>query len=220
MAIIAVRDGIHTIVATPHCFNGVYDNSHADILEACKKLNDTLQQSKIPLSILPGSEVHFCPEIIDALATDRLMTINDSRGYLLLELPDPFMPQAVEVMLTHLSKKNMTPIIAHPERSLLIQRNPSLLSDFIAAGALSQITASSLTGGFGPVALKCAWLLLKKNRAHVVASDAHSHDFRPPALKQAYKKIAGRFGRHQADWMLFENPRKIIANQPVIKRLG
>lgn len=217
MARLAVQDGIDTVVATPHCFNGVYFNTRTDILEACRNLNHELKESGIPLDILPSSEVHFCPEISTALENDELMTVNDMGKHLLLELPDPFFFRAVQLMLSKLVDQHITPIIAHPERNFMIQRNTALLSDFLQLGAMSQITASSLIGFWGPASLKCTVYLLKMDMVHVVGSDAHSPDFRSPELKRVHTKIAAQFGMEKADWIMRENPDRIIRGLDVKK---
>jgi protein-tyrosine phosphatase len=46
MARIAVQDGIHTMIATPHCFNGVYSSSKEAIISACDQFNDSLKENQ------------------------------------------------------------------------------------------------------------------------------------------------------------------------------
>lgn len=48
MAEIAVKDGITTIVATPHIITGLYENSREDILQAVENLNRILQKKTYP----------------------------------------------------------------------------------------------------------------------------------------------------------------------------
>ena len=61
----------------------------------------------------------------------------------------------------------ITPITTHPERHPVILRDRNLLYDFIAMGALSQITAMSLTGEFGDAVQGCSQELLKHRLVHV-----------------------------------------------------
>lgn len=182
MARVAVLNGIGTIVATPHCLNGVYDNWRDDILSACAELNAELAGRDIPLTVLPGSEVRLSPEVTDALASGRLMTMNDKGRYISLELPEQFIPEATINFINHLRNMDITPIISHPERNPAIQHNIQLLRDIVGAGALTQITAGSLTGGFGEKALKCCLQITDQRLAHFMASDAHSAGRRPPLL--------------------------------------
>ena len=133
MARIAVEDGIHTIVATPHCLNGIYSNRRSDILSACAGLNRVLKEHQVPLEILPGSEARLCLEILDELEKGRLMTINDAGRYISVELPDQFIPDTVIAFINRLRGMNITPIVSHPERNPVIQNNIEVLSHIISA---------------------------------------------------------------------------------------
>ena len=210
MARIAVEDGIRIIVATPHCLNGLYNNYREGILSACSEFNLILKKECIPLEVLPGSEVHLGMEILEDIESGRLMTLNDTGRYFFLELPDQFILQTLVGFIVLLEKMNVTPIIAHPERNMAIQRNVKLLQDLISTGALSQITARSLTGGFGSPALQCSLQIIELNLAHFMASDAHSSETRPPILSKAVEKLSALTGKADAQRMVIENPEMVI----------
>ena len=210
MARMAVEDGIRIIIAAPHCLNGIFNNYREGVMSACSEFNLTLEKEHIPLEVLPGSEVHLDMEILDDLERGRLMTLNDTGRYFFLELPDQFIPRTLVGFIARLEKMNVTPIIAHPERNMAIQRNTTLLEDLISAGALSQITARSLTGGFGPPALQCCLRIIELNLAHFMASDAHSPGTRPPILSRAVKKHSALTSKMEAERMVFEAPMMVI----------
>ena len=63
MARIALEDGIHTIVATPHVLPGVFDNDKNKILSITAELNQALQEQKIAVNILPGAEYRLEPDL-------------------------------------------------------------------------------------------------------------------------------------------------------------
>lgn len=210
MARIAVEEGIRIMVATPHCLNGRHFNWRPDILSACAEFNLALEKHHIPLTLLPGSEAHLTPEIMDELENGRLMTLNDTGRYFFLELPNQFIPQSVITLINHLKKRNLTPIITHPERNPAIQHNLELLHDFISAGGLSQITARSLTGGFGRAAFKCCKRIIERKMALFIASDAHSPGARPPGLSQAFKKLSSLVGKARAERLMSEAPQAIL----------
>jgi len=210
MARIAVKDGIHTMIATPHCLNGLYFNWRTDILRACEQLNSALKKQEIPLTLLPGSEVRLSPEILEEIKKGRLMTLNDTGRYLSLELPDQFLPQSINLLINRLKERDITPIITHPERNLAIQHNIELLHEFISAGALIQITAGSLTGKFGPVVLKCCQRLVESDMAHFMGTDAHSPTSRPPTLFAAFKKLSSLLGEKRAKKMMSEAPNAML----------
>lgn len=210
MARIAVEDGIHTIIATPHSLDGVHFARRSDILSACAELKAALRKHHVPLTLLPGSEARLSIEIIDALEKGHLMTLNDTGRYISLELPDQFISQATTIFVERLKIGNVTPIISHPERNPAIQQNLALLGDLISAGALCQITADSLLGAFGPNAAQCCEKLVKLNMVHFMASDAHSPRARPPNLSKGYDKLLTLAGKTQADKIMSEFPQNVV----------
>ena len=138
------------------------------------------------------------------------MTLNDTGRYFFLELPDQFIPGSLADFITKLKGMNAIPIIAHPERNMAIQRDVMLLHDLITAGALSQITGGSLTGGFGPHALQCCLRIVALNLAHFMATDAHSPETRPPRLFRAAERLSTLTGKTGAERILFEGPAMVI----------
>ena len=209
MARIAVGDGIRTMIATPHCLNGLHVNWRPDIISACAEFNSVLKKNQIPLKVLPGSEVHLNPEIIKEIENGRLMTLNDLGRYFFLELPDQFIPEAVIKIINRLKKNKITPIITHPERNISIQHDVALLSDFVSSGALTQITAASLTGVFGQYAYKCSQRIIEMEITHFVASDAHSPVGRPPRLSTAFERLSSIVGNTCAKRIMFESPKAV-----------
>ena len=210
MARIAVEDGVHTIIATPHSLDGVHFNRRSNILFACAELNTALGKHHVPLTLLPGSEARLSIEIIDELEEGHLMTLNDTGRYISLELPDQFISQATAIFIERLKNGNLTPIISHPERNPSIQQNVALLRDLISAGALCQITAGSLLGAFGPNALKCCEKIIQLNMVHFMASDAHSARERPPNLSKGYDKLFTLAGKTRTESIMFESPQTVV----------
>lgn len=217
MVRIAMQNGIRTIIATPHCLNGVYINWRQEILSACQELNTVLEKQHIDFTILPGSEVHLSPEILGELKKGRLMTINDNRTHLFLELPHQFIVQPILRFIFQLKSRKITPLITHPERNMAIQRDIKLLSDLIDSGALSQITGGSLAGDFGIAAQKCCRRIVKMNMAHFMASDAHSPKIRPPDLSTAFKKLRSLAGKKKAEMIMFEAPLALVDGRDVLR---
>lgn len=215
MCRMASEDGIRKMVATPHVLNGVYYSKKQDILEKVAFLNRLLNDNKIELEVLPGADVHLHEGIIDGLKKDEILTINNRMRYLLLEFPSQIIPVEARQVIFKLQVAGIRPIITHPERNLAIQNRPEVLAEYIEAGALIQITAQSITGGFGPREKKCAHWLLKNNMAHVIASDAHSVDARPPILSFAVKMATNLIGEEKSRALVFENPLAIIEGREI-----
>ncbi|MEA1867326.1 MAG: CpsB/CapC family capsule biosynthesis tyrosine phosphatase [Thermodesulfobacteriota bacterium] len=224
MCEMAFRDGIRTIVATPHIKPGVYEPEKKLIFSRIKELNKRIEQTNwvtgptgtVPLTILPGAEVHLQPDIISKIDD---VTINPSTGhirYFCLELPDYFLFPRVKELIQELRSKDIVPILTHPERNLTIMKNKRLLFEFIKAGVLSQVTAMSITGEFNREIQKITKKMITSNLVHIIASDAHSRDGRPPILSRAVKETAKIIGTDRAEKMVQDIPQAVIEGKEVV----
>jgi protein-tyrosine phosphatase len=216
MARLALQDGIHTIVATPHALDGIYNVTPAEITRGLASFRALLSRSGLDLRICAGSDVHLCPGMADRIKNGHVGTINNTGKYFLMELPPQTLPLGVKKEIFALKVQGITPIITHPERHPAILREINLLYDFIAMGALSQITAMSLTGEFGETVQRGAQELLKHRLVHVIASDAHAADRRPPLLSKAVREAAALTGSDAlAMSFVSDIPAKILAGEPL-----
>ena len=222
-------DGIRTIVATPHTLNGVYQNSRTAIVTRVRELNAALAKSGIPglnsdlrpptseLKILPGADVHLGEEILRHLRQDRLMTLGDGHRFILIELPSQGIPYLAEKVLFQLIVRGIIPVITHPERNSEIGRKPERYYEMIRMGCLGQVTAMSLTGGFGPGVRRLAETLLTHRLVHIIASDAHSLEERPPILTPSVRAASRLVGEDEAGRMVTDYPRAVLdGRMPVV----
>ncbi|MEA3414602.1 MAG: CpsB/CapC family capsule biosynthesis tyrosine phosphatase [Thermodesulfobacteriota bacterium] len=211
MCRIAADDGIHTIVATPHMLKGIYNFSKKDVLKKVEELNSAIKAKNVPLTIFPGAEVVIVTRIfLYLIHKGDLLTMNNCGSHVILELTDYFPKEQIENFIKNLIENDMIPIISHPERNITIQKNITILSRFVKAGALSQITAMSITGDFGTRAQKISKEILKSGLAHVIATDAHSSTWRPPILSNGVRAAKEIIGEDKAVKMVTETPRLII----------
>jgi len=216
MARQAIADGIKTIVATPHTLNGVYYNPFREVADQVARLREIFLKERLALDLYPGSESYICVQMVQQVTTGEVGTINGNGRYVLVEFPVQAIPSGAKDELFQLKLKGITPIIAHPERNLVIQRQLEILYELVAMGCLIQITAMSVTGELGEKAMMCAHRLLDLRLAHVIASDAHSADTRAPILSPAVE-IAGLImeSPKEADEMVSARPGAILAGEPL-----
>lgn len=216
MCRMAVADGITTIVATPHQHNGVYENSAKTILKKVEEATLELKNANIPIELLPGADVFIDVQTGEKIQQGEIMTVNNTGRYFLLEFPAHSIPPNIEKIIFNLLLKNITPILTHPERIAEVQEYPDKIYSLVCSGVLSQITAMSLTGGFGSRAQKCARTLLKHHLAHIIATDAHSATGRPPLLSKAVEAASHIVGDEEATKMVTTIPLHIIRGEPVL----
>lgn len=213
MANKAVEEGITAICATPHHRNGRYENEKELIEEELLAFSKELVLNDIPLQVLPGQEVRMYRELIDDIDRGKILTLNHN-NHLLIEFPSGSVPDYATNMIYELRLLGITPIIVHPERNSEILENPDLLYDFILEGALTQITANSITGNFGKRIMNFSYDLLKANMVHVIASDAHNLSSRGFNLREAYRNVEKDFGAKKM-YYLQENAELIVNGESV-----
>ena len=204
MAKIAAKDGVRTIVATPHI--GAKIISSDDIRNKVDELNDRLIELFIPVEILPGAE------IISGIPVELIekYTINGN-GFVLIEFPHSHLPHNSFEIIRNITSHGLKPLIAHPERNPSIIKQPEILVDLVEkSGVGIQLTANSITGSFGRRIRKCSQYLLKKRVVHIIASDAHSENSRKPGLSLALKEAAKILGRKHAQKLVYDNPEAVI----------
>ncbi len=215
IARMAVADGIHQMIATPHNTDWERIGSRGDLNGRLSTLQAALDDAGIPLRMYPGSEVHITPDLVERVRADQVISLNNSR-YVLIELPFFTYPHYVEQIFFEIAVEGITPVVAHAERYAAVQEKPELLAPLVERGVLVQITSLSLVGDFGKQARRAAVSLLTRGLAHVIASDGHNTHSRPPLLSEAVSVAAAHVGESRARKMVTEIPQAILDNTPLV----
>lgn len=210
----AEENGITTLFATPHHKNGAYENPKQKILQEVAWLNDRLQEESINVSILPGQVTRIFGDIVDAYDADEILTLNHT-PYLLIELPSNHVPRYTEQILFDLQMKALRPIIVHPERHDGIIDHSDVLYNLGKKGALTQLSAASISGELGKKIQKFSFELIEAGMAHFIASEAHDPITRPCNLREAYDEIEKQFGIEMCH-LFHKNAQLVLNNQTVL----
>jgi protein-tyrosine phosphatase len=210
---LAAADGIKQLVATPHIHPGVFDNTKALIEASLQRLlRLPLSQS---LQVAVAAEVRLTEYILPAVEQQQLPFLGNYQGMqvLLLEFPHSHVPAGADKLVRWLLQRNILPMIAHPERNRDVQANPAVLAPFRRMNCLFQLTASSITGELGERHQQCAIELLQQRLFHVVASDMHSANRRPPRMSLAKQRIIELCGDEYAMQLTQQNAAAIVSSQ-------
>lgn len=211
----AVADGIGYILATPHHLDRHYINHARDVQIAVDEFQGVLDEQQIPLTIFPGQEVHLNGDLAERL--DDLLGIDSAMNYLLVEFPHEQVPEYATDLFFQLSLQGITPVIAHPERNAQIQKQPELLYQFIADGALGQLTSTSLIGTFGKKVQRFSEELIENGMVHVLSSDAHALPNREFKLREAFQAL-DRLDRSYGP-QFYENAKHLLNGEPIEHRI-
>jgi len=217
MAKLAVEEGIHTIIATPHHKNSKYMNPKQELLPRVEELNKQLQTANIRLKVLPGQETAINGDLLDDYLNGDILPLNQTQ-YVFVELPSNHVPRYTKQMLFDLQLKGLIPIIVHPERNQEIHERPEKLYEFVEKGALAQLTAGSLCGRFGKKIKSFSEQLIEANLVHFIASDAHNITSRAFHMGQAFDIVRSKYGSDYED-MFLENAELMIEGLNVYKEM-
>ncbi|PAL14216.1 tyrosine-protein phosphatase [Peribacillus simplex] len=218
MARKAAEAGITHIFATPHHLNEKFVNVKSDIIDRAVRLNESLHQNNIPLTIHLGQEVRIHRDIFTSLEKEEILTLDDNGRYLLLELPSGRVPTYTKEVIYELQLKGITPIIVHPERNKELIENHKLLFELAQEGALTQLTSGSIIGHFGKKVKSFSNKIVEHNLAHFIATDAHNIGSRGFTLQQAYETITKAYGIERTFYFK-ENAEQLLKNQsPAVEK--
>jgi protein-tyrosine phosphatase len=131
---------------------------------------------------------------------------------LLLEPPHHQLPRRLEDLIFGLQAAGYVPIVTHPERLSWIEGHYDLIKRLVDNSVLMQLTAGSLTGRFGRRPRYWAERMLDDGLCHVLATDAHDTEKRPPRMAEARELVAQRLGEDEATNVVLTRARGILEN--------
>lgn len=217
MLCVAARYGTRVMIATPHRYWGGRENTPDLLRRLTAEVQTELRQRKAGqrISLLPGQEIPLRLETAEELLDGKVLSLGDAGRYCLVEPPFDNLPSWIADALARIVAVGIRPVLAHPERNAVVQRDPALVREYVEAGALLQLTAMSIEGENGSRALSAATWILEQGMAGVVSSDSHSPTWRPPTLRGAYRRLIAMFGVETAYRLCAANPAAIAEGRPV-----
>ena len=213
----AYNQGVRMIVSTSHRRKGMFETPEEKIATNFLKVREIAKEVADDLVIAYGAEIYYTPDVLEKLENKRIPTLNDSR-YALIEFSMNTRYRDIHRGLSNILMLGITPVIAHIERYDALENNEKRVRELIDMGCYTQVNSSHvlkprLFGETYKFMKKRAQYFLEKDLVHVIASDMHNLDSRPPYMEEAYQIISKKYGRGKAEELFVENPRKIIMDQ-------
>lgn len=214
MARMAAADGISHVIATPHQL-GSYESNHGEVIRhRVNMLQQTLDEQGIPVHVHPGADVRIDASLIEHIDSGMVVTLADRRRHVLLELPhELYLP--LDRIMVSLAERNIVGILSHPERNQGLQCERKHIASLVERGCLTQITAGSLMGTFGPRCQELACWMLDEGLVHFIATDAHGVRSRRPLLRRAYELACQRVGEDTAADLCCGHPQAVLEGRSV-----
>ena len=111
----ASRQGITSVIATPHYYPGRYEPDAGEVLHAWRQVKQRISLEGLPLALYPGQECFYYSGLLEQLEEGEVLTLARSL-YVLVEF-DPECPYLQLLQgLTELQQGGYYPVLAHFER--------------------------------------------------------------------------------------------------------
>ncbi len=205
-------EGIRAAILTPHYHGGHMETdigtvrSRFDELRRMASNFAELGQIKLYL----GCEAYYYPSLPEWLAEGRISSMADS-DYVLLEFGYTMDRRMIYEGVTAMVNAGYLPIIAHVERYEDIVADRNGADELISRGAYLQINSDAFRSGLKTRSF--IKKLLKSEKVHFIATDAHSTGRRAPRLAEAADYVRKHYGEDCCRRILADNPAKVINNE-------
>ena len=157
------------------------DNQKKKLLR--EKLQKELDRAGVKFILLPGNEIYIDPKMVDQLVAKKSSALGGDfegkkgvRYQILFELPFYAEVPFLRDMIFELKARGITPILAHPERYLFLQKNPDAAVDLVKLGVKLQGNFGSIVGQYGGKAKRTLKILLKRHLISYIGTDIHRAD--------------------------------------------
>lgn len=217
------QQGVRVLCATPHLRKGMFETpdeeiqaQFADLLKRADRLGERM-------TLLLSREYHCDDLFRERLEAGNVLCMG-AGNTVLMEFSSRHTFEDILSWVEGVRQRGYSPLIAHIERYPALNGSPEKVSTLIQSGAKIQMNAGSILGREGFRQALWSKRLLKKSLVHVVASDSHDPELRPPELDACMKVLRKIVGSDDAMALLRDNPIKILSriegDSPLCKQSG
>lgn len=164
--------GIHRFILTPHITQSTFENSPETILPAFDIFKEAVNASGLDIEMSVSAEYRLDEFSLEQINAGKYLLMPDD--HILLE--NAFQQERLDLddILFDVQLKNLTPIMAHPERFPYYTVKKDRFKQLHNAGALFQVNLLSFAGYFGKGARHNAEWLLEHDLIDFLGSDMHN----------------------------------------------
>lgn len=196
----SIRDGITTIILTPHYMKiRGYLSPASNNRLVFDELLSVVKEKGLNVNLILGQEIYYTPDTIQNIRDQVVVPIGNTK-LMLIEFSS-MQEEDIAEAVHNVTALGFIPIIAHVERyPHLTIHDVNMLRHM---GALIQVNAGSVIGEYGTKSKSFIHRLIKEELIDFVASDIHP--FRKNHMKDAYAYVLKKYGKAMAQ-KLFYNP--------------
>jgi protein-tyrosine phosphatase len=208
---LAYKEGIRTIIATPHFVAGA-KNAPVDLLRLkCEQVQQEAEKIDQNMRILLGNEIYYSDSVPEALQSGTALTLAGSR-YVLIEFSPKETFKNIFRGLGGLVRAGYLPILAHMERYDCLHKKEDLAIELINLGCYLQMNSGSLIGGLLDTEAKYRRKLVAQGLIHFLGSDCHDDKERIPSMLRAKQQLQKKCEEELLNRIFYEHPFRVLDN--------
>jgi protein-tyrosine phosphatase len=207
-----VSAGYTHAFCTPHIWPSFPRNTIDNVRRWTADLQAKIDGAGIPLMLAPGGEINLMsvwPAMLE-LPREQIVTYAFASRYVLFDFWAEQLPLFFEQAVQHLRSLGLTPIMAHPERLIALNRGGDQMIDRVQElGVLLQMNTWCVTSTSSEPIREAAQRWLRDGRYFLMGTDTHN----PRDMKSRIEgiNVAERLvGRDVVDQLTRLNPLKLL----------
>lgn len=195
------EQGAKKILLTPHYYS---DNISLDDFLRMRDRSYNALVKELPSgspTLIPAAEVYISEFLFRNENIDELKI--GSSNYVLIEHPfsSSFSEASYDRLMNLYCDYGVRPVLAHIERYKALMEDIDKLESYIEMGCLTQVNISSFIDSPKKIRKKL-FNLLDTGHIHLIGSDAHNLDSRPPEFEAGVKEIMSKSGQEAIDVLM------------------
>ena len=204
----AARQGVGTMIVTPHFHPGRYKVPAKKVLDTLERLRIELGFEDYGVELLPGQECYYYSGLLAELDAGNVLTMNGTE-YVLMEFDPQVLYSVIQNAVRELFNGGYRPIVAHFERYKCLNGRTDRLDELKSHGALLQMNFDRLLDKEG-IFKRNPWRqYLREGYVDFLGSDTHGMNFRPLHADKAVEWMLSEVEPEICDRILVRNIRRL-----------
>jgi protein-tyrosine phosphatase len=199
--------GFTRVVATPHMRPGMFDNEKQGLTAAFQGFLPHVTGRDVPELSL-SSEHYLDERVYTRLLKGEALPYPSGRAAL-LEFYEIDFPPVIEERLFDLRRRQILPVIAHPERYRKFWDQPEALERLVDQGVAALLDCMALTGKYGRRPQRAAEDLLERELYQAACTDLHRvTDL--PIVEKSLTLLEKRYGKDEIRFLFHDGPAALL----------
>jgi protein-tyrosine phosphatase len=199
--------GFDFVMATPHMRPSMFDNEKVDLERAFGAMGPALAEAGLP-EVGLASEHYFDDVVFQRMMNGSALPYPGGKA-LLIEFPTEAFPARIADRIFDLRRKQLRPVLAHPERYKPVWKDPAVLEPLMDGGAVLLLDVAALVGKYGRAPERAAHKLLEEGWYDAACSDAH-RERDVDEVARGIDRLEKLVGREETQFLLRDGPHAIL----------